>query len=182
MPFAECAAAAYEAAATSVEIDPNLAEGHTALGQAVLCRDFAWASAEHHLVRAIELDPNYSPARIWYALQLAMEGRFSESLRQANIGRDLDPLAVISRFALVWCSYHSRRYDEAFKFASATLENEPNNLMMLYGVSFVLSRMGRHAEAIETAEKCVEKLGKASHTLGRLGAAYAAAGNLEAGQ
>jgi eukaryotic-like serine/threonine-protein kinase len=182
MPFAECAAAAFEAAATSVDIDPNLAEGHTALGQAVLCRDFAWSSAEHHLVRAIELDPNYPPARIWYALQLAMEGRFSESLREAHTGRDLDPLAVISRFAVVWCSYHARRYDEAYRFASATLENEPRNLMMVYGVSFVLSKLSRHAEAIEAAEKCVELLGKASHTLGRLGAAYAAAGRMEDAQ
>ena len=182
MPFAECAAAAHEAASTSVDLDPNLAEGHTALGQAVLCRDFAWSAAEHHLVRAIELDPNYSPARIWYALQLSMEGRFSESLKQAHIGRDLDPLAVISRFAVVWCSYHSRRYDEAYRFATATLENEPRNLMMLYGASFVLSRLSRHVEAIEAAERCVELLGKASHTLGRLGAAYAAAGNLEQGQ
>src|SRR5919205_950410 len=159
MPFAECAAAAYEAAATSVQLDPNLAEGHTALGQAVICRDFAWASAEHHLVRAIELDPNYSPARIWYALQLAMEGRFSESLRQAHIARDLDPLAVISRFAVVWCSYHARRYDEAYRIASATLENEPRNLMMLYASSFVLSRLGRHGEAIQAAQKCVDLLG-----------------------
>jgi len=182
MPFAECAAAAYEAASTAVDLDPNLAEGHTALGQAVLCRDFAWASAEHHLVRAIELDPNYSPARTWYALQLGMEGRFSESLRQAHIGRDLDPLAVISRFTVVWCSYHSRRYDEAYRFASATLENEPRNLMMLYGASFVLSRLSRHTEAIDAAIRGVELLGKASHTLGRLGAAYAAAGNLDEAQ
>jgi serine/threonine protein kinase/tetratricopeptide (TPR) repeat protein len=182
LPFAECAAAAYDAASTAVDLDPNLAEGHTALGQAVLCRDFAWASAEHHLVRAIELDPNYSPARTWYALQLGMEGRFSESLRQAHIGRDLDPLAVISRFTVVWCSYHSRRYDEAYRFASATLETEPRNLMMLYGVSFVLSRLSRHTEAIDAAIKCVELLGKASHTLGRLGAAYAAAGNLDEAQ
>ena len=182
MPFAECAAAAYEAAATSVELDPNLAEGHSALGEAVLCRDFAWASGEHHLVRAIELDPNYSPARIWYALQLAMEGRFSESLRQAHIARDLDPLAVISRFAVVWCSYHARRYDEAMRFANATLENEPRNLMMLYALGFVLSRLSRHDEAIKAAERSVELLGKASHTLGRLGAAYAAAGRYDDAQ
>ena len=182
MPFAECAAAAYEAASRAVEIDPNLAEGHTALGQAVLCRDYAWASAEHHMVRAIELDPNYSPARTWYALQLGMEGRFSEALREAHTGRDLDPLAVISRFAVVWCLYHARRYDEAWRFASATLENEPNNLMMLYASSFVLSRLGRHKESIAAAEKCVEKLGTVSHTYGRLGAALAAAGNLDEAQ
>jgi TolB-like protein/Tfp pilus assembly protein PilF len=182
MPFAECAAAAYEAASRAVEIDPNLAEGHTALGQAILCRDYAWASAEHHMIRAVELDPNYSPARVWYALQLAMEGRFSEALREAHTGRDLDPLAAISRFAVVWCSYHARRYDEAYRFASATLENEPRNLMMLYASSFVLSRLGRHQEAIAAAEKCVESLGTVSHTLGRLGAAHAAAGNLEEAQ
>jgi serine/threonine protein kinase/tetratricopeptide (TPR) repeat protein len=182
MPFAECSAAAYEAASTAVELDPNLAEGHVALGQAILCRDFAWSSAEHHLVRAVELDPNYPPARVWYSLQLAMEGRFSESLREAHTGRDLDPLAIISRFAVVWCSYHARRFDEAYRFASATLETEPRNLMMLYGSSFVLSRLGRHAEAINAAEQCVELMGKASHTLGRLASANAAAGNLEEAQ
>ncbi len=182
MPFAECSAAAYEAASTAVNLDPNLAEGHVALGQAILCRDFAWSSAEHHLVRAIELDPNYAPARVWYSLQLAMEGRFSESLREAHTGRDLDPLAIISRFAVVWCSYHARRFDEAYRFASATLENEPRNLMMLYGSSFVLSRLSRHAEAIQAAEQCVELMGKASQTLGRLGSAYAAAGDREKAQ
>ena len=182
MPFAECAAAAYEAASTAVEIDPNLAEAHTALGQAILFRDFAWASAEHHLVRAIELDPNYAPAHTLYALQLVKEGRFTESLREAHFGRDLDPLAIISRFTVVWCSYHARRFDEAYRFASSTLENEPNNLLMLYGASFVLSGLGRHAEAIEAAERVVELLGKASHTLGRLGAAHALAGNIEEAQ
>src|SRR5690242_16566985 len=182
MPFAECAAAAYEAASTAVEHDPTLAEGHAALGQAILCRDFAWASAEHELVRAIELDPNYPPARIWYALQLAMEGRFSESLRQAHIARDLDPLAVISRFAVLWCSYHARRFEEAHRFAAAILENEPRNLMSLYGSSFVLSCLGRYAEAIEAAEQCVELMGKASHTLGRLASSYAAAGRLDEAQ
>jgi TolB-like protein/Tfp pilus assembly protein PilF/tRNA A-37 threonylcarbamoyl transferase component Bud32 len=182
MPFAECAAAAYEAAATAVEIDPTLAESHAALGQAILCRDFAWASAEHQLLRAIDLDPNYPPARIWYALQLAMEGRFSESLREAHTAKDLDPLAVISRFSVVWCSYHARRYDEAARLARLTLETEPQNMMMLYGLSFPLSRLGRHDEAIEAALRGVEVLGKASHTLGRLGAAQAAAGNLSAAE
>src|SRR5258705_1611952 len=178
MPFAECAAAAYEAAATAVEIDPNLAEGHAALGQSILCRDFAWSSAEQQFLRALELDPNYPPVRVWYAMQLAMEGRFSEALRQAHIARDLDPLAIISRFCVVWCCYHARRFEESYRLAKATLESEPNNMMMLYGASFALSRLGRHEEAINTALRCVELLGKASHTLGRLAAAHAAAGNI----
>src|ERR1044072_1788377 len=111
-----------------------------------------------------------------------MEGRFSESLREAHTGRDLDPMAVISRFAVLWCSYHARRFEEAHRFATAVLENEPRNLMVLYGSSFVLSQLGRHAEAIQAAEQCVELMGKASHTPGRLAHAHAVAGDLESAQ
>ena len=182
LPFAECAAAAYEAASTSVRIDPTLAEAHGALGQAILCRDFAWASAERQLLHAIELNPNYSTARIYYALQLAMEGRFTESVREAYIGRDLDPLAIISRFAVVWCSYHARRFDDAYLLCRATIEAEPQNLMMLYGSSFLLSLTGRHEEAIAAATKCIELMGKASHTLSRLGASLAESGNISAAE
>lgn len=182
LPFAECAAAAYDAAATAVSIDATLAEAHSALGQAILCRDFAWASAERQLLHAIELNPNYSQARIYYALQLAMEGRFTESLREAYVARDLDPLAIISRFAVVWCLYYARRFDEAYLLAHDTLAAEPQNMMMRYGSSFLLSRTGRHEEAIAAAEKCIEGMGKASHTLSRLGAALAVAGKATAAE
>jgi eukaryotic-like serine/threonine-protein kinase len=182
MPFAECAAAAYEAASTAVAIDPMLAEGHAALGQAILTRDFAWASAERQLLYAIELNPNYSVARVYYALQLTMEGRFTEALHEARLARELDPLAVISRFTLVWCSYHARRIEEAYQLARKTLEAEPQNLTMLHGSSFLLSRMGRHDEAIAAATKCVQLMGKSSLTLGRLGSANALAGNVAAAE
>jgi serine/threonine protein kinase/tetratricopeptide (TPR) repeat protein len=178
LPFAECAAAAYEAASTAVRLDPTLAEGYATVGQAILCRDFAWASAERQLLHSIELNPNYSSARIYYALQLAMEGRFAESVHEAQLARELDPLAIISRFTAVWCSYHARRFEEAWAACEETLEAEPNNSLMLYGSSFLLSRMGRHDEAIAAAQKCVELMGKASNTLGRLGAAYAKSGDV----
>src|SRR2546423_8528064 len=64
--------------------------------------------------------------------------------------------------------------------AQETLEAEPQNLMMPYASSFLLSRMGRHDEAIAAAQKSVELMGKASHTLGRLGSAQAEAGNVAA--
>jgi TolB-like protein/Tfp pilus assembly protein PilF/tRNA A-37 threonylcarbamoyl transferase component Bud32 len=182
MPFAECSAAAYEAASKAVALDPTLAEGYATVGQAILCRDFAWASAERQLLHAIELNPNYSAARIYYALQLAMEGRFTESVYEAELARDLDPLAIISRFTVVWCMYHARRFDDAWALCEKTLASDPNNIMMLYASSFLLSRMGRHEEAIANAQKCVNAMGKASHTLGRLGAANALAGNTEAAE
>ncbi|HSS18921.1 MAG TPA: protein kinase [Pyrinomonadaceae bacterium] len=182
LPFAECSAAAYEAAAKAVALDPTLAEGYAAVGQAILCRDFAWSSAERQLLHSIELNPNYSPARIYYALQLGMEGRFTDSIHEAQLARELDPLAIISRFTVVWCLYHARRFDDAWEACRQALENEPNNLMMLYASSFLLSRMGRHEYAVAHAQRTVDLMGKASNTLGRLGAANALAGNVEAAE
>ncbi len=179
LPFAECAAAAFEAASHAVAIDNSLAEGHAALGQATLCKDFDWAQAERSLQKAIELNPNYAVAHTWYALQLTMEGRFAEALKEAQLGRDLDPLAIISRFTHVWCSYHARRFSEGLLLAEQTLRAEPNNLMMLHVYSFLLSRLDRHEEAIATARKSVETIGKVSNTLSRLGCALAQAGYIE---
>ena len=130
------------------------------------------------ITSSVELDPNYSPARIWYALQLAMEGRFSESLREAHIGRDLDPLAIISRFSVF--GVRITRAALMRRIASPAPPREratkPDDALR---VSFVLSRLSRHDEAVEAAERCVELMGKASIRW-TAGCAHAAAGNLDA--
>jgi tetratricopeptide (TPR) repeat protein len=179
LPFHECATSAYEAATTAVAIDPMLSEAHCALGQAILCRDFAWDNAERELFRAIELNPNYAPARTWYAFQLAMEARFTESSREARAAVALDPFSIISRFCRIWCCYHERKFAAAFDLCHELLKSEADKLMSLYVTSFLFTAMGRHEEAIANAEQCVATTGKASRTLGRLGAAYAWAGKVE---
>ncbi|HSB28172.1 MAG TPA: protein kinase, partial [Pyrinomonadaceae bacterium] len=92
LPYAECAAAAYEAASTAVAIDPTLPQGYSALGQAILCRDFSWGRAKRQFLTAIDLSPYCPVARTLYARQLTMEGRFTEALLEAKSAHDLDPL------------------------------------------------------------------------------------------
>src|SRR6185436_18584384 len=179
LPSNECGIAAYEAAATAVAIDPLLAEAHCALGQAKLCRDFAWDGAERQLFRAIELNPNCAPARTWYAFQLAMEGRFTEALREAQTAATLDPFSVISRLSVVWALYHGRRFDDALSICRERLQSDPSTPMLLYGSSYSLGAVGQHEEAIAMVQKSIELMGKASHTLARLGSAYAVAGRVE---
>ncbi len=179
LPFHECATSAYEAAATAVAIDPMLSEAHCALGQAILCRDFAWDNAERELFRAIELNPNYAPARTWYGFQLLMEARFTEAAREARAAVSLDPFSIISRFCRIWCAYHERKFAAALDLCHELLKSEADQVMSLYVTSFLFTAMGRHEEAIANAEQCIATTGKASRTLGRLGAAYAWAGQVE---
>ncbi|PYK30051.1 MAG: hypothetical protein DME57_08145 [Verrucomicrobia bacterium] len=179
LPFHECATSAYDAASTAVAIDPMLPEAHCALGQAMLCRDFSWDNAERELFRAIELNPNYAPARTWYAFQLAMEGRFTESSREARAAVSLDPFSIISRFCQIWCAYHAREFPGALSLCHELLKTDPDKVMLLYVSSFLLTALGRHDEAIANASQCLATIGKASRTLGRLGSAYAWAGKVQ---
>ncbi len=179
LPFHECATSAYDAASTAVAIDPMLPEAHCALGQAILCRDFSWDNAERELFRAIELNPNYAPARTWYAFQLAMEGRFTESSREARAAVSLDPFSIISRFCQIWCAYHAREFPGALTLCHELLKTDPDKVMLLYVSSFLLTALGRHDEAIANATQCLATIGKASRTLGRLGSAYAWAGKVQ---
>ena len=182
MPPAECFAAAKEAATKAVELDNTLAEGYSALGFAVLTHDFDWANGEAHLRRALELNPNYATARLWYSLQLVMEGRFDEALSEAHRALELDPLSPFNRHNLGWCYYHARQYDQSIAEYRKLIEAEPHYGFGRFAFSWVLRHRGIYDEAISEANKAIEVSGSSPFMIAALGSAYAAAGKIDEAQ
>lgn len=95
-----------EAARRAVELDDALAEAHAALGFALLGHETQWDTALVHQQRALELNPNYATARVWYAGQLAMEGRLDEADAAPASERELR--AVVSG----WINDYRQRAEE----------------------------------------------------------------------
>jgi tetratricopeptide (TPR) repeat protein len=85
----------------ALQIDPNSSEAHAALGY-VRHYEWQWAEAEKAFLRAIDLNPSNTLARLWYANLLMSRGRFDESLRQAYAARDLDPFSLIVNTNIGW--------------------------------------------------------------------------------
>jgi tetratricopeptide (TPR) repeat protein len=90
---------AKEAATHAVAQGPSLAEAHTALAQAYSFCDWDWSNTERELLRALELNPRYVLARVWYGVWYlqAFGGRFEEGLahvKQANAPAYAQFLAV----------------------------------------------------------------------------------------
>ncbi|HYY42859.1 MAG TPA: hypothetical protein VE775_09025, partial [Pyrinomonadaceae bacterium] len=153
MPFAECSAAAREAARKAVELDPTSAEAYSALGFATITHDFDWQSAERQHLRALELNPKYATAHQWYGFHLAMEGRFEESILEMQRARALDPLTPSIVQALSWAHYQARQFDEAIAASRQLLDIEPNFAYGLATFSWILRRAGQHEEAVKVAQK-----------------------------
>lgn len=178
-PPPEQLAAAREAAQKAVALDEMMAEAHTSLGLSLLTDASQWQLAEARFRRAIELNPNYTQAHAHYACQLAMEGRFDESIAEARRACELDPLNPFNFYFLSWCLYQARRFGESIAQARRLLQSEPRYGSARFVLSWALRRMGEHIEAVAEAKRAVELLGEITMLTATLASAHAAAGQTD---
>ncbi|MBC7930088.1 MAG: tetratricopeptide repeat protein, partial [Rubrivivax sp.] len=178
-PPTEQLAAAREAAQRSVALDETMAEAQTSLGLSLLTDAAQWQLAEARFRRAIELNPNYTQAHAHYACQLAMEGRFDESIAEARRACELDPLNPFNFYFLTWCLYQARRFGEAIAQARRLLQSEPRYGSARFILSWTLRRTGEPIEAVADAKKAIELLGEIPMLTAALASAHAAAGQTD---
>jgi TolB-like protein/Tfp pilus assembly protein PilF len=94
MPLAEARLKWGPAARRAVELDPNLAEAHTSLGQGLEWSDWDFTGAEREYKRALELNPDYPTGHQRYGIFLVMSGRSDEGLRELKRALELDPASL----------------------------------------------------------------------------------------
>jgi TolB-like protein/DNA-binding winged helix-turn-helix (wHTH) protein len=114
------------AALRALEIDPGLAEAHTALAVIVQNYDLDWQTSENEYRRAIELNPSYAMAHHWYAEHLGYLGRFDEAFRESERARQLDPLSLIVATDNGILLLYSRQYDRAQEKCQSVLNMNPH--------------------------------------------------------
>jgi serine/threonine-protein kinase len=80
-----------DAALKAVALDPELAEGHSALASFIFSYDWNWAEAEREYQRALELDPKSSMAHFSYGDFLGFMGKTDEAKVQKDRALKLEP-------------------------------------------------------------------------------------------
>jgi TolB-like protein/Tfp pilus assembly protein PilF/predicted Ser/Thr protein kinase len=155
------------AAIRALQIDPASAEAHAALGY-VHHYEWRWDEAESSLRRAIELNPSYPLARIWYANLLMSLGRMEEALEQVLVGRDLDPYSLVINANVGWVLTSAGRAEEAVAHLQRTLDLDPAHVQSRARLVGALMAAGRLEEAREQAERVVALTGGAPHMVATL--------------
>ena len=78
----------------ALELDPDLAEAHTALGLVRFFFEWDWAGAESEFRRALKLNPGSRAVQEEYGWFLTAMGRLDDGLAQSRKAAELDPLST----------------------------------------------------------------------------------------
>jgi TolB-like protein/Tfp pilus assembly protein PilF len=170
-----------ENALKALQLDPNVAEAHVALGKlSFFHMDLAGSMREYQ--RAIELKPNYATAHQWFGNDsLVSFGRFDEAIAEGRRAVELDPLSPIINADLGVTLYLARRYDEAIEQLRKTLAIDPTFFYAHYNLGIALQLKGNLSAAIAEYEKA-RQLSYDSFVLALLGAAKGLAGDKNAAE
>ena len=144
-----------EAAANkAIELDPLLPEAHLALGDFLAVGRWEWKRGDQEILRAIELNPQFTQAVHFHAMMLATMNRPLEGVAVQKRASAIDPIA--RPWALPRAFLWARDYDAALNDALAKAKADPNEA----GLDSILYRIyrarGNQKEAGTYLMKCLK--------------------------
>jgi TolB-like protein/Tfp pilus assembly protein PilF len=174
-------AKAKEAALKALQLDPNVAEAHAALGKLNFFHmDLAGSMREYQ--RAIELKPNYATAHQWFGNDsLVSLGHFDQAIAEGKRAVELDPLSPVINADLAVTLQLARRYDDAIEQLRKTLAIDPSFFYAHYNLGIALQLKGDLSAAVSEYEKAWQLSGD-SLVMALLGAAKGLAGDKNAAE
>jgi TolB-like protein/DNA-binding winged helix-turn-helix (wHTH) protein len=136
------------AAQKAVQLDDELAEGHSALASLLFAYDWKWAEAEKEYLRALELDPNSSMSHLLYAEFLGRMERRQASNVEGERARELEPFSPF--FNAFGAIKDPEKAVERILFA---IDLDPNFYFSHTIAASIYGRRKMYPEAIEEARR-----------------------------
>jgi len=143
------------AATIALQLDPELAEAHMALGMYQAMHEWDFKGAERSLKRAIELNPSLTLAYYdlaWVYELLGPEWE-EESLAAGDRTVELNPLSPYMLGALPWQCADACRYEEALPLAREAVRLDPEHPIGWIGLGITNAELGRFDEAIDAHKR-----------------------------
>jgi serine/threonine protein kinase/tetratricopeptide (TPR) repeat protein len=150
---------AKDAAQRALGLDDTLPEVHYTWACIRTWSDWDWDEGERAFKRALELNPNFAEALVYYSHLLCYMGRLDEALAMAERAMQLDPLnSVIMTISGVTLTYLGR-YDDAIERYQNALRTSPNDPIGHNGLWETYYRKGMYEESLMSAKAFFSGLG-----------------------
>ena len=155
IPQMEAVPIARAYATKALSIDSTLSEGLTTLGFIQFIYDYDWTQAKKTLEKALEFNPNNSPAHLYYGMVLQYTGDPDRGLKEQEKAVELDPLAFSANWVLGRNYYFAGKYNDAIKQIqkAAALAPKGNSSICIWSLGLVYLGKKMYPEALAEYEK-----------------------------
>ncbi len=143
---------ATKAAQKAIDLDNTLADAYYALAQINVRYDWNWKEAEINDRMAINLDPEFLPARAGLINVLRLQERYDEALEEVKKTREIDPLTISNDLQEASIHYKRRDYQRTGDLLQAALQRSPNNQRVKYMMAYHLLVTGQPNAAARLLE------------------------------
>ena len=137
----------------------RLPEAHAAMAS-VRANDWERSAAEREAKRAIELNPGFPLAHLYYSNMLRHLGRREESIAEARRALELDPLSPLTNEELADAQLSARQYDAAIEQYQKTLELYPNQAAPRDSLGWAYVYEGKYEQGLEEIRKSIALYGE----------------------
>jgi serine/threonine protein kinase/Tol biopolymer transport system component/Tfp pilus assembly protein PilF len=177
LPPAESFAAAKDAAAKALDLDPTLPEAHTAYAFAIWALDGAMDEAEQHAHIAVTRDPEFPDAHL--LLGLLSSARNRPELAVVHLERACKLLtdSPYALMALANCYFNSRQFEKALEVLRECHPQPGHPAPVLEFIGRLHLRLGHASLALENAKAAIAASGRSPSALQLLASAHAANGD-----
>jgi TolB-like protein/Flp pilus assembly protein TadD len=145
-----------EAAMKAIALDEKDAEAHCYLSEAKRVLDWDLAGADAELTRALQLDPNSTPAHLFSGLHSLFRGQLKDGLRLILEAQKLDPVSSIASYVATAAYLANDRVAEAVVEGQRTLQLDPNYFYLDSVLAAAYREKGNFDEAIALYTKAQE--------------------------
>ena len=152
-PVAQGYGRAREAAERALALEPDLAEGHSALGWLRMYHDRDWRGAAASYARALELAPRNANVLRRAGVLAGNRGHFGEAIVLYRRALEHDPLSASGYHNLGLSLHNIDRFEEAEAAFRKTLELSPQRVVTRSHLSMTLLALGRSEEALAEANR-----------------------------
>jgi TolB-like protein/Flp pilus assembly protein TadD len=140
------------AAAKAIELAPELADGHLALGLSLQLDFLNRHKAQKAINTAMKLLPGAARVLIEYSRINCNIGNHKISIATARKALELEPVSVYANHFLGHALYFARHYEEAIPAFRQTLKLDPHYTKPHYFIAMSLYWLGQTEAALEEAQ------------------------------
>jgi TolB-like protein/tetratricopeptide (TPR) repeat protein len=149
MSPAEAKPKARDAAKRALELDPQVGEAHSVLGNVAFSYDWDFQAAEREFQLALAAGQNDPTAHLWFSHYLTARNRPQQAHEENSRTLALDPVSPLFNTVRAEIFYHSRQYDAAIDQARRTIDQYPSYWLTYIWLGSSYREKKMYPEALE---------------------------------